>query len=238
MSTAPHILIVEDEPDIVELIRYNLERAGYRVRAAMSGDAGLRDALAHPPGMVVLDRMMPGLDGLQVCRALRAEAGTETVPILMLTARGAEADVVAGLEAGADDYVVKPFSPKVLIARVRALLRRVTPEVAEPAASASAPAPGNVIAHYGIELDPGRRRVTVEGVEVTLTRTEFDLLEYLLKRPGWVFTRNQIVDGIKGTGHPVTERSVDVQVAALRKKLGPRGSVVETVRGVGYRVAE
>jgi len=223
------ILVVEDEPDILELIRYNLEKGGYRVTPAATGEAGLALCREAPPDLVVLDLMLPGLDGLSVARALRRGPATARVPIMMVTARGTEADVVAGLNLGADDYMVKPFAPAVLLARVAALLRRVKgPE----------PGPEQPLAVHGVTIHPGRHRVEVDGAVVTLTPTEFRILHYLARRPGWVFTRHQIVDAVMGEGHPVTERSVDVQVAALRKKLGPKGDVVETVRGVGYRVRE
>jgi len=223
------ILVVEDEPDILDLIRYNLEKSAYRVTPAATGEAGLALAREAPPDLVVLDLMLPGLDGLSVARALKRGPGTARVPIVMVTARGTEADIVAGLNLGADDYVVKPFSPAVLVARVGALLRRF-----------QAPEPGaeQPLEIHGIAIHPGRHRVEVKGETVTLTPTEFRILHFLARRPGWVFTRQQIVDAVMGEGHPVTERSVDVQVAALRKKLGAAGDVVETVRGVGYRVRE
>jgi DNA-binding response OmpR family regulator len=223
------ILVVEDEPDILELIRYNLEKGGYRVTPAATGEVGLALCREAPPDLLVLDLMLPGLDGLSVARALRRGPATAKVPIVMVTARGTEADVVAGLNLGADDYVVKPFAPAVLVARVAALLRR---------ARGPEPGPEQPLEVHGVTIHPGRHRVEVAGEVVTLTPTEFRILHYLARRPGWVFTRHQIVDAVMGEGHPVTERSVDVQVAALRKKLGPRGDVVETVRGVGYRVRE
>ncbi|MDH4229944.1 MAG: response regulator transcription factor [Nitrospirota bacterium] len=247
---AAHILVVEDEADIRELVRYNLERAGYRVDCVGTGEAALREARATLPALMVLDLMLPGTDGLSVCRTLKRDPATHAIAILMLTARGAEADVVNGLESGADDYVVKPFSPRVLVARARSLLRRVeeaSGTLRTPAAPAANPHPAarppeaadaRELHHHGIGMHPGRRAVTVGAEKLDLTRTEFDLLYFLLRRPGWVFTRGQIVDAIKGEGHPVTERSVDVQVAAIRKKLGAAGRVIETVRGVGYRVGE
>jgi len=178
---------------------------------------------------VVLDLMLPGMDGLAVCRALKREPATARVPVLMVTARGTESDVVNGLNLGADDYVVKPFSPAVLVARVGALLRRR--EVPEPRGD-------RPLSVHGVTIHPGRHRVEADGEAVDLTATEFRILHFLARRPGWVFTRHQIVDGVMGEGHPVTERSVDVQIAALRKKLGARAELIETVRGVGYRVRE
>jgi len=223
------ILVVEDEPDILDLIRYNLEKSGYRVTPAATGEAALALCREAVPDLVVLDLMLPGLDGLSVARALRRTAGSAKVPIMMVTARGTEADIVAGLNLGADDYMVKPFSPAVLAARVAALLRR---------GKGPEPGPEQPLTVHGIGIHPGRHRVEVDGEAVALTPTEFRILHFLCRRPGWVFTRHQIVDAVMGEGHPVTERSVDVQVAALRKKLGANGDVVETVRGVGYRVRE
>jgi len=231
MSEPRHtrILVVEDEPDILDLIRYNLEKAGYGVVPAATGEAGLTLAREAPPALIVLDLMLPGMDGLSVCRALKREARTARVPVMMVTARGTEADVVAGLNLGADDYIVKPFSPAVLVARVGALLRRA----AEPEAPAE-----RALTVHGVTIHPGRHRVEVKDEAVPLTATEFRILHFLARRPGWVYTRQQIVDAVMGEGHPVTERSVDVQIAALRKKLGPTGDLIETVRGVGYRVRE
>lgn len=191
-----------------------------------SGEAGLKAARANPPHLVLLDLMLPGMDGLEVCRALRKNAETENLRIIILTAKGEEADIVTGLELGADDYVTKPFSPKVLIARIRKILRR------EFHADDDA---GNVIRVDGLVVHPGRREVLVNEQPVELTFTEFHILHLLARRPGWVYTRNQIVEGVRGADYPVTERAVDVQIAALRKKLGACGACVQTVRGVGYR---
>jgi two-component system phosphate regulon response regulator PhoB len=173
--------------------------------------------------------MLPGMDGLEVCRTLKKESRTERIPIIMVTAKGDEADVVTGLEMGADDYVTKPFSPRVLLARVKAVLRRpARTKVPEPG---SAP----MIRLYDLEIDPGRHRATVKGKLIELTSTEFTLLYFLASRPGWVFTRYQIVDAVHGSDYPVTDRSIDVQIVGLRRKLGPAGKYIETVRGVGYR---
>jgi len=173
--------------------------------------------------------MLPGIDGLNVCKLLKKDPCTARLPILMLSAKGEEADIVAGLELGADDYVTKPFSPRVLVARVRAVLRKTQqePEAAE-----------GILQRHGIRLDPGRREVAVHGHSVEMTFTEFSLLQFLMRRPGWVFTRNQIIEGIRGDDYPVTERAVDVQVLSLRRKLGDAGTAVDTVRGVGYRFKE
>jgi two-component system, OmpR family, alkaline phosphatase synthesis response regulator PhoP len=223
------ILVVEDEEDILELLRFNLAKEGYRVEGLASGEEALRAVRTRAPDLLILDLMLPGMDGLEVCRRLRAEPRSGQVPIVMLTAKGEEADVVAGLELGADDYIAKPFSPRVLLARVKAVLRR------RERAPATEDAP---LQAHGMEIHPGRREVLVDGEPVTLTFTEFNILQYLARRPGWVFTRNQIMDAVRGEDYHVTERSVDVQMVSLRKKLGEAGRHIETVRGVGYRLAE
>jgi two-component system alkaline phosphatase synthesis response regulator PhoP len=223
------ILAIEDEEDIAELIRYNLEREGYRMLHADSGERGLEVVRRQRPDLLLLDLMLPGMDGLEVCRRVKADAATAQIPIVMVTARGEEADIVTGLELGAEDYLTKPFSPRVLVARVRAVLRRRSSKPADD---------DEVIRAHGIEIHPGRHQVTVDDKAVDLTATEFKILHFLAKRPGWVFTRYQIVDGIRGPNYPVTERAVDVQVVALRRKLGERGEAIETVRGVGYRFSE
>ena len=220
------ILIVEDEADILDLVSVNLAREGFRVLGAADGEAGLALAREQAPDLVLLDLMLPGLDGLQVCRALRADTRTRALPILMLTARGGEADVVAGLDAGADDYLTKPFSPKILVARVRAVLRR---------RGAAPGGEGDLLRARDLVIHPGRHEVLVGDRVVDLTATEFRLLHYLARRPGWVFTRGQIVQAVRGDGYPVTERSVDVQIYGLRRKLGEADAYIETVRGVGYR---
>ncbi|HYB99514.1 MAG TPA: response regulator [Candidatus Limnocylindrales bacterium] len=223
------ILVVEDEDDIAELIRYNLQTENYTVVVAESGEKGLQAAQTSPPDLLLLDLMLPGMDGLEVCRALKADRNTASIPIIMVSARGAESDVVAGLELGAEDYVTKPFSTRVLIARVRTTLRRRNRRV---------PDEDEPIRIHDIEIHPGRQQVRADGADVALTNTEFRILHFLARRPGWVFTRYQIVDGIRGENYPVTERSVDVQVVALRRKLGGFGGLIETVRGVGYRLKE
>ena len=223
------ILLIEDEKDIAELVRYNLVKEGYAVTHATTGEEGLRLARAEPPGLILLDLMLPGVDGLEVCRALKRDRASETIPIVMLTAKSEESDIVAGLELGADDYITKPFSPKVLVARVRAVLRRRM----RPAPQAS-----EAIQVHELAIHPGRHEVRVGGTPVELTATEFRLLRLLAGRPGWVFTRNQIVNAVRGEDYPVTERSVDVHIVGLRKKLGQAGEYIETVRGVGYRFRE
>jgi len=223
------ILVIEDETDIQELVRFNLEKDRYIVDCRDNGEAGLELAMAKPPALIVLDLMLPEMDGLAVCRKLRADERTRAVPVIMLTAKGEESDVVAGLELGADDYITKPFSPRVLVARVRALLRRTGDDAGDDEAR---------IVHRGeLEIDPLHHEVRLAGEPISLTLTEFRLLEVLAKRPGVVFTRYQIVDAVKGEDYAVTDRSVDVQVVGLRRKLGAHSHLIETVRGVGYRFA-
>jgi len=220
------ILAVEDEEDILELITFNLGKEGFLVKGAGSGEDALRLARAAAPDLILLDLMLPGIDGLDVCRILKRDDATRHIPIVMVTAKGEESDIVAGLELGADDYITKPFSPKVLLARVRAVLRRRETVPADETA---------VVNIRNLAIDPGRHRVLVENDPVELTYSEFQILLLLARRAGWVFTRYQIVDAIRGDDYSVTERSVDVHIAALRKKLGPAGEYIETVRGVGYR---
>jgi two-component system alkaline phosphatase synthesis response regulator PhoP len=221
------ILVVDDEDDLLELVNYNLAKEGYDVECVGSGEEALRAVRRHLPDLIVLDLMLPAVDGLEVCRRLKADARTRDVPIIMLTAKGEESDMIAGLDKGADDYIAKPFSPRVLTARIKALLRR---QDAKKQAEAEV-----TIDVHEISIHPGRHEVTLAGEPLELTYTEFALLQFLAKRPGWAYTRTQIVDAVKGEDYPVTERSVDVQVAGLRKKLGASGSYIETVRGVGYR---
>jgi len=223
------ILAVDDEEDILELLRFNLSREGYQVSCAESGEDALRLARTNPIDLMVLDLMLPGLDGLDVTRKIKNDPKLRHIPIIMLTAKGEEADVVTGLELGASDYVTKPFSPRILIARIKATLR----------SAAKTPQDDLEVLHiHGIEIHPGRRQVTMDDQQIELTYTEFQVLHYLAKRPGWVFTRSQIVDAVRGDDYPVTDRSVDVQIVGLRKKLGKYGAGIETVRGVGYRFKE
>ena len=224
------ILVVEDEAPIQELLQFNLERKKYRVKVADSGEEGITLAGDFLPDLILLDIMLPGADGLEVCKHLKADPKTAHIPIIMLTALCEEADVVTGLELGADDYVTKPFSPRVLLARVKAALRRIT---------ATQPVSNNeLIRVHNITIDVGRHKVEVEGQGVALTFTEFKVLQLLAQQPGRVFTRYQIVDAVHGEDYPVTDRSVDVQIVGLRKKLGPSGQCIETVRGIGYRFKE
>jgi two-component system, OmpR family, alkaline phosphatase synthesis response regulator PhoP len=223
------ILVVEDEEDILELIRYNLTKEGYQVTCAATGEDGLKNAKAKLPQLILLDLMLPGIDGLEICKILKADSRTQTIPIVILTAKGEESDIVAGLELGADDYIVKPFSPKVLIARLRAVLRRRSRPTHDDQSTLQV---------HEVVIHPGRHEVLVQDKPVELTLTEFQVLHFLARRPGWVFTRYQIVNAVKGEDCAVTDRSVDVQIVGLRRKLGAAGKYVETVRGVGYRFKE
>ena len=223
------ILVVDDEEDILELLRYNLLREGYNVSCAASGEEALRLAQSEIPDLLVQDLMLPGIDGLEVTKILKNDSRTRDIPIVMLTAKGEEADIVTGLELGADDYITKPFSPRVLVARVRAVLRRKVKEYKEETP---------ILRIHDIVIHPGRHEVLVNDKPVQLTLTEFGILNYLARRPGWVFTRSQIMDAVKGEDYFVTDRSVDVQIVGLRKKLCNAGKYIETVRGVGYRFKE
>lgn len=221
------ILIVEDEEAIRELIQYNLEREGFRSSAVGTGEEAIKLAKSDQPDLMLLDLMLPGVDGLEVCRAVKRES--EDIPIIMLTAKDDESDIVTGLELGADDYITKPFSPKVLVSRVKTVLRR----------KKSAPSPdASVLDFKDLQIFPARREVFVNGDPADLTYTEFGILKFLAERPGWVFTRTQIVDAVRGDNYAVTDRSVDFQIVGLRKKLGSCANYIQTVRGVGYKFNE
>ena len=227
----PRVLIVEDERGLVQSLSWYFNREGYETVVAQDGAEGLRKAQTLIPDVILLDVMLPGLDGLEVCKALKAGERTRDVPIVMVTARSEESDQVLGLHIGADDYVTKPFSNKVLLAKVKALLRRVEGKSAA----------GDVIEHQGVKIDRVRHRATVHGTTVDLTPTEFRLLECLLRQPGRAFSRHQLMDAAIGEGQIVSERTIDVHVKTLRKKLAAAGGspeLVETVRGVGYRFSE
>ncbi|MBC8191058.1 MAG: response regulator [FCB group bacterium] len=222
------ILVVDDEEDIRELVRYNLKKIGLDTLGAENGEKALQLAREGHPALIVLDLMLPGIDGLDVCRILKNDARTEDICIIMLTAKGEEADIVRGLEIGADDYITKPFSPGILTARVKANIRRITGSKG-----------GDGVMEYGdLFIHKGRREILIAGEPVTLTNTEFQILYFLASNPNWVFTRSQIIEAVKGDNYPVTERSVDFQIVGLRKKLGSIGDVIKTVRGVGYRFTE
>jgi len=229
MANNQSILVIEDEEDIRELVSYNLLREGYQVASVATGEDGLKSVDLRPPQLILLDLMLPGIDGLSVCQRLKSNPNTESIPIVMLTAKGEESDIVSGLNLGADDYIAKPFSPKVLLARVRAVLRRADDQ---PPAEEDSP---EIYQIHDLVIHHGRHEVTVGGELVDLTSTEFRVLTLLARRPGWVFTRQQILDGIHSGSYAITDRAVDVQIVGLRKKLGSAGRYIETVRGVGYR---
>ena len=224
-----NILIIEDEEDVQELIHYNLSREGYNCRSALNGRQAIEMAQESVPDLALLDLMLPEIDGLEVCKSFKRDSKTKNIPIIMVTAKSDESDIVTGLELGAEDYITKPFSPKVLIARVRAVLRRKNADIIDDSQTIEA---------HGIKIDIARHKVFVKDKPVELTSSEFSLLRFLAEKPGWVFTRYQIVDAIHGTDYPVTDRSIDVQVVGLRKKLGSSGKFIETVRGIGYRFKE
>lgn len=228
--TAQRVLVVDDEEDLLELVRYNLSKEGYQVHCVASGEEAIQVARTLLPDLILLDLMLPAVDGLGVCKVLKGSPPTQHIPIVMITAKTAESDVVSGLELGADDYITKPFSPRVLLARIRAVLRRKTATALDE--------DNSTVRVHEMVIHPGRHEVLLRGQVVDLTFTEFRLLQFLARKPGWAFSRSQIVDAVKGEDYPVTERSVDVQVAGLRKKMGDLGHYVETVRGVGYRFKE
>ena len=223
------VLIVEDEEDIRTLLLYNLGKEGFSVTAVESGELGLQHAIANHPDIIILDLMLPGMDGLSVCRTLKNNDETRGIPIIIASAKGEEADIITGLEMGADDYVAKPFSPKVLIARLRALLRRTGQQPADQSAA---------VRIHELEIDPVKFKARLAGEKLALTTNEFHVLHYLARHTGWVFTRYQIVNAVRGEDYVVTERAIDVQIAGLRKKLGKHADYIETVRGIGYRFKE
>ncbi|HBO46139.1 MAG TPA: DNA-binding response regulator [Planctomycetaceae bacterium] len=227
------VLVVEDEDDIRELVGYNLFKDGFRVTGVRTGEDGLRAIANERPDLVLLDLMLPGVDGLSLCKKLKSDAKTRDIPVIMLTAKGEESDIVKGLNMGADDYVTKPFSPKVLMARVAAVLRRAADEASKPDAGSEEP-----MTFGRLSIHLGRHEVLVDDEPVDLTSTEFRVLTFLARKPGWVFTRHQILDGVHGDKYAITDRAVDVQIVGLRKKLGSAGEYIETVRGVGYRFKE
>ena len=226
MMSRQSVLVVEDEEDIMEVIRFNLEKEGYEVHQALSGEKALQVIENNLPSLVLLDLMLPGIKGLDLCRIFKQNDRTKAIPVIMLTAKSEDADIVAGLEMGAEDYITKPFSPRVLLARVRTVLRRRETGVKDDS---------SVIQVEGMQIHPGRHEVTMGENVVDLTPSEFRILHYLARRPGWVYSRDQIIDAIRGHGYVVTDRAIDVQVVGLRKKLGDYGKFIETVRGIGYR---
>nr|WP_320011209.1 response regulator transcription factor [uncultured Desulfobulbus sp.] len=228
----PSILVVEDDTDIQQLVSYNLIKAGFNVTCADTGEEALQKLGRETFDAMVLDLMLPGKDGHEVCGVVRSQEDIKGLPIVMLTAKSEEDDIVSGLECGADDYVTKPFSPRVLIARLEAAMRR-KPESAE-----SNDEEIGFISRHGMEIHSGRHEVRVNGEEVHLTASEFTILELMAARPGWVFSRQQIIDQVRGYDYSITPRAVDVQIFGLRKKLGSAGACIETVRGIGYRIRE
>ncbi len=222
------ILIVEDEEDIQELIRYNLEKEGYKsLKVVDCGEKAIEALRSFFPDIILLDLMLPGMDGLAVCRHLKNSQETAKIPVIMLTAKSEETDIIIGLEMGADDYIAKPFSNKVLLARIKSVLRRSKQTFGDD--------DSGIIKRRALVMNRGKREVTLNGQALTMTFSEFEILYLLAKRPGWVFTRNQIVNEVKGDDYPVTERAIDVQIVGLRKKLKGAEDLIETVRGVGYR---
>lgn len=222
------VLVIDDEKDLQELVRYNLEKEGFDVILARDGKSGLDIALRHRPDLIVLDLMMPGMDGLEVCRSLRGDERGRQIPLLMLTAKATEADRVVGLELGADDYVTKPFSPRELVARVKAILRR----------SQTPTEPMEVIRRGELLIDVGCHQVKYQEKEVQLTATEFRILQYMASRPGRVLKRDEIIDAALERDSDVFDRTIDVHITAIRRKLGRAGEMIETVRGFGYRFRE
>lgn len=219
------ILVIDDEKDLIELVRYNLEKEGFVVRSAQDGESGLSAARKEMPDLIIVDLMLPGIDGLDVCRALRSDTRTARIPVIMLTAKSAESDRILGLELGADDYVTKPFSPRELLARIKAVLRRTSiPQTA-----------AEVIHRGSLTIDMTRRSVTCGEDVIALTATEFRLLQYFASHSGHVFSRAQLIDGAMGRDVTVEDRTIDVHITGLRKKLGDCGDWIETVRGFGYR---
>ena len=223
------IVVVEDEEDIYEVVRYNLEKEGFHVHGAFSGEIAQQKITVHQPDLVLLDLMLPGISGLDLCRKLKQQDDTRQIPIIMVTAKTEDADIVAGLELGAEDYITKPFSPRVLIARVRSVLRRQKIGVIDES---------NIINFDGILINPGQHKVSINDTRLDLTPSEFRILHFLARRPGWVYTRDQIIDAVRGEGYAITDRAIDVQFVGLRKKMGGFGAWIETVHGIGYRFRE
>lgn len=226
------ILIVEDDENIQQLVGYNLAKAGFHVLYAENGEQALATVKREQPDLLVLDLMLPGLNGFDVCRILRKDPLTRSLTIIMLTAKSEENDVSAGLDLGADDYITKPFSPRILVSRIKAALRRRDELSGEDGGEDNS----GLIRVHDIIIDPKRYEVMVAGMPVALTVTEFSILDLLARRPGWVFSRQQIIDGVRGYDYVITPRAVDVQVFGLRRKLGASGECIETVRGIGYRM--
>ena len=226
MITNNKILIIEDDKDIRDLISFNLSKNGYKTILSRDGEKGIEKAKNEKPDLVLLDLMLPGIHGLDVCKILKTDSSLNKLSIIMLTALGQEEDIIKGLEAGADDYITKPFSFKILFARIKSVLRR------KKTKESSNKGPVNL---YGVKIDPQTRQVIINDNELKLTFTEFQILYLLASHPGWVFTRYQIIDKIRSDNNSVTDRSVDFQIVGLRKKMNNLGKLIETIRGVGYR---
>jgi two-component system phosphate regulon response regulator PhoB len=226
-----HILIIEDDEDIQQLVSFNLIKSGFNASCADSGEEGLERLETEIIDCVLLDIMLPGISGIEVCKKIREQQGLARLPIIMMSAKRQEAEIIAGLENGADDYITKPFSPRVLVARLKSVLRRSrsTDDAGQETAAAE------VISAGALQITPGRHEVLVHGRAAALTSTEFAILVLLARRPGWVFSRQQIIDAIRGHDYIVTPRMIDVQIFSLRKKLAAAGENIETVRGIGYR---
>lgn len=227
----PVILSVEDEEDIQELVSFNLVKAGFNVLLAESGEEAIEKLGGTSPDLVILDLMLPGMNGLEVCKTMKRIDSLKEIPIIMLTAKGEEIDIITGLDLGADDYVSKPFSPKILIARIKAVLRKKSEDSRRMSKEED-----SLIVKDNLVIDPVRYEVKVDGNRVRLTVTEFNILKLLAQRESWVFTRQQIIDAVKGYEFSVTPRAVDVHIFALRNKLGKAGGKIESVRGIGYRL--
>lgn len=224
------ILVVEDDEDIQQLVGYNLIKAGFLVEYGDSGEQALEKVKDQMPDLILLDLMLPGMDGTELFRIIRSDSKLNDIPIIMLTAKGEESDIISGLDHGADDYITKPFSPKILLSRIKAVLRRKAKDSAPKAQEL-----GDIIKINDLIIDPGRYEVKIAGSPINLTPTEFGILQLLTKKAGWVFSRQQIIDAVRGYDYLVTPRTIDVQMFSLRKKLGETGKKIETVRGIGYR---
>ena len=220
------IVVIEDEPDIVEVISYNLKREGFQVIALARGDEGLNQVRNQSPALVILDLMLPGIDGLSVCQQIKADSLTQDIPIIMVSAKGEESDVVIGLGMGADDYLAKPFSPRELIARVKAVLRRGEVRLAEQS---------DRILIGELKIDLARHEVKISDETISLTATEFRILHQIASQPGRAFTREQLLNRVVGDGVVVVDRNIDVHIRSIRKKIKEYSLMVETIRGVGYR---
>lgn len=229
MANKPTILIVEDEEDLRNIIIYNLEREGYKAVGVESGEDGLELAISLKPDLIILDLMLPGMSGMDVCRKVKQNSDTHNVPIIIVSAKGEESDIVSGLELGADDYLTKPFSPRILLARVGAVIRRSGETDKKDDA---------VLQINELTIDTKKFQLSINDSPIELTKSEFNILHFLASHRGWVYTRYQIVDAIRGDKYVVTERAIDVQITGLRKKLGNHANLIETVRGVGYRFKE